>query len=69
MSKYTWKDIIKVNGEIHAVEYPISGETISMDDGDFAYDCNDFFEAVANDYNIHQSEVQTYLFEIGRAHV
>ena len=45
MDKYTWKDIVKVNGKIYAEEFPISGE---MDDEN-TYQIDDFIDSVAKE--------------------
>lgn len=59
MPTFTWKDIIKVRDEIHAVEYPISGEK----DNEDCYTCDDFFDAVANEFDINPEDIETYLFD------
>ena len=57
MRKYTWKDIVKVNGEIHAEEFEISGE---MDDEN-SYRIDDFIQAVADKYGVDPDDVETYM--------
>ena len=57
--KYTWKDIVKVNGEIHAEEFEISGE---MDDEN-TFIIDDFIEAVAKKYGVDPDDVETYMLD------
>jgi hypothetical protein len=58
-NKYTWKDIVKVNGIISAEEFEISGE---MDDEDI-YQIDDFFESVAKKYGVDGGEIETYMMD------
>lgn len=57
-TEYTWCDIVSVNGQIVAEEFPISGE---MDD-EF-YQIDDFLEAVAKKYGVGPDEVKTYMMD------
>lgn len=57
--KFTWKDIVKVNGKISAEEFEISGE---MDDVDI-YQIDDFFEAVAEKYGVDTGDIETYMMD------
>lgn len=56
--KYTWKDIVKVKGEIHAEEFEIDGEM----DGD-AYRIDDFMCSVARKYGVDTDDVETYMMD------
>lgn len=58
MSKYTWKDIVKVNGKIYAEEFEISGV---MDED--AYQIDDFIDAVAKKYGVGFDDVKTYMMD------
>lgn len=56
---YTWKDIIKINGEIYAEEFPISGEK----DGNDNYQIDEFFDIISYKYGVNTDEVQTYVMD------
>lgn len=58
-NKYTWKDIVKVNGKITTEEFEISGV---MDDED-VYQIDDFLEAVAQKYGVDVDNVETYMMD------
>lgn len=58
-NKYTWKDIVKVNGEITTEEFEISGV---MDNED-TYQIDDFLEAVAQKYGVNVDDVETYMMD------
>lgn len=58
--KYTWKDIVNVNGKIYAEEFPISGETDM--DGEF-YRIGDFLSSVANKHGVATDDVKTYMMD------
>ena len=58
-TKYTWKDIVKVNGIISAEEFEISGK---MDDED-TYQIDNFYDAVANKYNVDVGDIETYIMD------
>lgn len=59
MNKYTWKDIVKVNGKFYAEEFEISGE---MDDEN-TYRIDDFIQAVADKYGVDPDDVETYMMD------
>ena len=59
MTKYTWKDIVKIDDMISTEEFPISGE---MDGSDY-YDISDFLYAVANKYQVDVGDVKTYMMD------
>ena len=58
-NKYTWKDVVKVNGKISTEEFEISGV---MDDED-VYQIDDFLEAVAQKYGVDVDNVETYMMD------
>lgn len=58
-NKYTWKDVVKVNGKITTEEFEISGE---MDDED-TYQIDDFLVAVAQKYGVDVGDVETYMMD------
>lgn len=58
-NKYTWKDVVKVNGKITAEEFEISGV---MDDDD-VYQIDDFLKAVAQKYGVDIDDVETYMMD------
>lgn len=58
-NKYTWKDVVKVNGKITTEEFEISGE---MDDED-TYQIDDFLVAVAQKYGVDVDDVETYMMD------
>lgn len=58
-NQYTWKDIVEINGCIHAEEFPISGE---MDDEN-TYQIDDFLDAVAKKYHVSTDDVKTYMMD------
>ena len=55
--KYTWKDIVLINGKCYAEEFEISG----LMDGDDVYQIDSFLEAVAEKYGVDVDDVQTYM--------
>lgn len=57
--KFSWRDIVLVNGEFHEEEFPISGE---MDAPDI-YRIDEFLSAVADKYGVYADDVQTYLMD------
>ncbi len=57
--RYTWKDIVCINGVFYAEEFEISGK---MDDKTH-YDISDFFSAVAKKYGVDVDDVQTYMMD------
>lgn len=57
--KYTWKDIVKIDGQIYCEEFPISGV---MDDPN-TYCIGDFMKAVAEKYNCDTDDIQTYMLD------
>lgn len=58
-NKYTWKDVVKVNGKISTEEFEISGV---MDNED-VYQIDDFLEAVAQKYGVDVDDVETYMID------
>lgn len=58
-SKYTWKDVVKVNGDIYVEEFPISGEKDNND----IYCIDEFIEAVAIKYGVSTDDVETYMMD------
>lgn len=57
--KYVWKDIVKVNGEILAEEFEISGEM----DGTDTYIIDDFLKTVAKKHSVDVDDVETYMMD------
>lgn len=57
--KYTWKDIVNVNGKIFAEEFKISGEMVNGDN----YNIDEFLNSVAEKYNVAAEEVKTYMLD------
>lgn len=60
MDKYTWKDIVEVNGKFYAEEFEISGET---DAAGTCYMIDDFIQAVADKYEVDYDDVKTYMLD------
>lgn len=58
-NKCTWRDIVKVNGEIHAEEFPISGDK----DCEGIYIIDDYIEAVAEKYGVERDSIETYMMD------
>lgn len=58
-NKYTWKDIVNVNGLISTEEFEISGE---IDGNDF-YIIDNFLNAVAKKYKVDIDDVKTYMMD------
>ena len=58
-NKYTWKDVVKVNGKISTEEFEISGV---MDNED-VYQIDDFLKAVAQKYRVNVDDVETYMMD------
>ena len=59
VNKYTWKDIVRINGKLYCEEFPISGE---MDDPD-TYRIDDFMKAVAEKHNCDTDDIETYMLD------
>lgn len=58
-NKYTWKDIVEINGKFYAEEFEISG---IMDDEN-TYQIGDFIDSVAKKYNVDSDDVKTYMMD------
>lgn len=58
-TKYTWVDIVKINGQIYCEEFPISGKM----DGPDTYCIGDFMKAVAEKHNCDTDDIQTYMLD------
>ena len=58
-TKYTWIDIVKINGQIYCEEFPISGKM----DGPDTYCIGDFMKAVAEKHNCDTDDIQTYMID------
>lgn len=58
-NKYTWKDIVKVNGKITTEEFEISG----VMDNKSTYQIDDFFDAVAQKYGVDVDDIETYMMD------
>lgn len=59
-NKYTWKDIVEINGKYYAEEFPISGE-MDGDGDDYCYQIDDFLETVAKKYKVNVDDIKTYM--------
>lgn len=57
MNKYTWKDVVEIDGKFYAEEFEISGEM----DNDNVYQIDDFINSVAKKYNVDSDDVKTYM--------
>lgn len=57
--KYTWKDIVYINGKVYAEEFPISGR---MDDEN-TYQIDDFLLAVAAKYGVELDDIKTWTLD------
>ena len=57
--KYTWKDIVEINGEVYTEEFPISG----IMDGDTYYRIDDFIHAVAKKHKVFMDDIKTYMMD------
>lgn len=56
-TKYTWKDIVRIDDKLYCEEFPISGE---MDDPN-TYRIDDFMKAVAEKHNCDTDDIETYM--------
>lgn len=56
--KYTWKDIVSINGRLSIEEFPISGEM----DGEY-YRIDDFLESISKKYNVDIDSIATYMLD------
>lgn len=61
-NKYTWKDIVSINGNIYTEEFPISGR-IDVIEGEDVYQIDDFIDAVAKKHGVDTDEVETYMMD------
>ena len=59
INNYTWKDIVRINGEIYAEEFKISG----VMDGESVYQIDDFIEAVAQKYGVTTDDIEIYTID------
>ena len=59
VNKYTWKDIVRINGKLYCEEFPISGE---MDDPN-TYRIDDFMKAVAEKHCCDTDDIETYMLD------
>ena len=57
VNKYTWKDIVRIDGVLYCEEFPISGD---MDDPNTYCIC-DFMKAVAEKHNCDTDDIETYM--------
>ena len=59
--KFTWRDIVEINGKYYAEEFSISGIMENPD----AYILDDFYTAVAEKYNVDltKNEIKTYMMD------
>lgn len=55
--KYTWRDLVCVNGQVFAEEFPIDG----MEPDSNIANCDAFFEAVEKKYGT--DDFTTYMFD------
>ncbi len=55
----TWKDIVLVNGNYYGMEEKISGKR----DGENIYQCDDFFQAVAERFQCQEDDIKTLMFD------
>ena len=58
-NKYTWKDIVKINKNLFAEEFEISGEMADS----ATYCIDDFMYAVAAKYEVPVNSIQTYMLD------
>ena len=57
--KFTWRDIVEINGKHYAEEFPISG----LKDGESVYQIDDFLDAVGRKYNVEPEKIKTYMMD------
>ena len=57
--KFTWKDIVEIDGKYYAEWFPISGITSDPD----AYEIDDFLQAVAEKHNVEVANIKTYMMD------
>lgn len=59
--KFTWRDVVEINGKCYAEEFEIS---CIMENPD-AYNLDDFYIAVAEKYNVDltKDEIKTYMMD------
>lgn len=57
-NRYTWKDVVSINGKLLVEEFPISGEM----DGEY-YRIEDFLESVAEKYSVNIDDINTYTMD------
>ena len=61
-TKFTWKDIVLINSNTYAEEFPISGR-IDVIDGEDIYQIDDFIDAVAKKHGVNSEDVETYMMD------
>lgn len=57
--KFTWKDIVEIDGKYYAEEFPISG----LMDSEDVYQIDDFLESVGRKYNVYPGNIKTYMMD------
>ena len=59
--KFTWRDVVEINGKCYAEEFSISGIMETPD----AYILDDFYTAVAEKHNVDttEDEIKTYMMD------
>lgn len=57
--KFTWRDIVEINGKHYAEEFSISG---LMDDEN-VYQIDDFLDSVGRKYNVYPGNIKTYMMD------
>lgn len=60
-TKYTWKDLVCIDGKVYAEEHPISGEREGEDDE--YWDIDEFLEAVSSKYHCPIENIKTYMMD------
>lgn len=59
LEQYTWKDIVKINGNVYAEEFPISGKM----DCQSIYQIDDFLYSVARKHGVSVEDIETYMID------
>lgn len=60
--KYTWRDLVCINGEVFAEEHPISGKTDGEGESKY-WDIDDFLDAVAAEHSCNTDDITTYMMD------
>lgn len=57
--KFTWRDVVEIDGKYYAEEFPISG----LMDSEDVYQIDDFLDSVGRKYNVYPGNIKTYMMD------